>query len=81
MRSFASAQTGSVERVRRVVPQLRAGMVEVNGARRAAGAPFGGVKASGNGREGGTWGLREFLEVKSISGWPAAEAAAEGSAS
>ena len=48
----------------------RAGMVEVNGARRSAGSPFGGVKASGNGREGGVMGLREFREVKAVSGWP-----------
>jgi aldehyde dehydrogenase (NAD+) len=66
-------QSGCDERVRRVVPKLRAGMVEVNGKRRSARAPFGGVKASGNGREGGVWGLREFLDVKAISGWPGDE--------
>ena len=27
------------------------------------------MKASGNGREGGKWGIEDFLEVKSISGW------------
>ena len=53
----------------RVCRQLRSGMVEMNGQSRGAGAPFGGMKASGNGREGGTWGLEEFLEVKSVSGW------------
>jgi len=63
-------QTGSADRIRRVVPQLKAGMVEVNGERRSARSPFGGVKASGNGREGGEFGLREFLEVKAVSGWP-----------
>ena len=62
-------QTGSAERVRRVVPRLKAGMVEVNGARRSPRSPFGGVKQSGNGREGGEHGLREFLEVKAVSGW------------
>lgn len=67
-------QSGSRERVRRVVPRLKAGMVEVNGARRNLAAPFGGVKASGNGREGGVWGLREFLDVKSVSGWPSEDA-------
>jgi aldehyde dehydrogenase (NAD+) len=27
------------------------------------------MKQSGNGREGGTWGIEDFLEVKSIAGW------------
>ena len=36
---------------------------------RGAGAPFGGYRQSGNGREGGVWGLEDFLEVKSVSGW------------
>mmetsp|Transcript_61988 Transcript_61988/g.184502 ORF Transcript_61988/g.184502 Transcript_61988/m.184502 type:complete len:104 (+) Transcript_61988:3-314(+) len=63
-------QTGDESRARRVARSLRAGMVVVNGASRAAGSPFGGVRQSGNGREGGTWGLQEFLEVKAISGWP-----------
>ena len=31
----------------------------------------GGVKDSGVGREGGIWGIEEFLELKSVSGWPA----------
>lgn len=64
-------QTQDPERARRVARQLRAGMIEINGGRRGAGAPFGGMKQSGNGREGGRYGIDEFLEVKSVGGWPA----------
>ena len=62
-------QTTDSERAQRVARRLRSGMVEMNGQMRGAGAPFGGYGQSGNGREGGTWGLEEFLEVKSVSGW------------
>ncbi len=64
-------QSEDGERRNRLARQLRSGMVEMNGKSRAAGAPFGGVKASGRAREGGTWGIEEFLEVKAISGWAA----------
>ena len=64
-------QSGDETRCRRLARRLRAGMVEVNGTSRSAGSPFGGVKASGNGREGGVWGLEDFMEVKSVGGWPA----------
>lgn len=53
----------------RLARVLRSGMVEMNGQPRALGSPFGGVKASGRAREGGVWGIEEFLEVKAISGW------------
>ena len=62
-------QTQDAEKLKRVSRKLRSGMVEANGIRRGAGAPFGGVKQSGNGREGGKWGLEDFLEVKLVSGW------------
>ena len=62
-------QTADPARARRLARRLRAGMVEINGNSRGAGAPFGGTRQSGNGREGGVWGLEEFLEVKSVSGW------------
>ena len=64
-------QTTDNERARRVARQLRSGMVEMNGLPRGAGSPFGGYGQSGNGREGGEWGIEEFLEVKAISGWNA----------
>lgn len=64
-------QSGDDARRNRVAMQLRSGMVEMNGQPRGAGAPFGGVKASGNGREGGVWGLEDFCEVKAVSGWGA----------
>jgi aldehyde dehydrogenase (NAD+) len=60
----AYVQTGSAERARRVTAQLRAGVVAINGQGAASGSPFGGYKQSGNGREGGTFGLEEYLEVK-----------------
>ncbi|MCB0972018.1 MAG: aldehyde dehydrogenase family protein, partial [Acidimicrobiales bacterium] len=64
----AYLQTSDADRARRVTRQLRAGMVQLNGSNRAAGSPFGGYKQSGVGREGGRWGIEEFLEVKSVSG-------------
>ncbi|MEO1198981.1 MAG: aldehyde dehydrogenase family protein [Pseudomonadota bacterium] len=62
-------QSGDPERIRRVSRQLRTGMVQVNGAGHRSESPFGGYKQSGIGREGGTYGLEEFLEVKAVSGW------------
>ena len=61
-------QSDNPERARRIARQIRAGMVQVNGSGRAAGSPFGGYKMSGIGREGGVWGIEEFLEIKLISG-------------
>ncbi|SFK93261.1 aldehyde dehydrogenase family protein [Shimia haliotis] len=63
-------QTQDDDKRLRVARQLRSGMVETNGVGRVNGSPFGGYGQSGNGREGGTWGLDEFCEVKSISGVP-----------
>ncbi len=62
-------QTGDVDKLRRVARRLRSGMVEGNGQGFGQGSPFGGYKQSGNGREGGRFGLHEFLETKAVSGW------------
>jgi aldehyde dehydrogenase (NAD+) len=64
-------QTQDPAKSNRIALQLRSGMVEINGQSRGAGAPFGGMKQSGNGREGGVWGIEDFLEVKSVAGWAA----------
>ncbi|MGQ7262743.1 NAD-dependent succinate-semialdehyde dehydrogenase [Vreelandella sp. V005] len=54
-----------LSRVWRVAEALEYGMVGINtGAISNAAAPFGGVKASGLGREGGHQGLEEYLETK-----------------
>ena len=62
-------QTQDKEKAKRVAKHLRSGGVEINGFGVSGGTPFGGFKQSGNGREGGKWGLEEYLEVKAISGW------------
>jgi aldehyde dehydrogenase (NAD+) len=65
--NYVQSQDGA--RRNRLARLLRSGMVEMNGKSRGAGSPFGGVKASGRAREGGHWGIEEFLEPKAISGW------------
>lgn len=65
----ARVQTQDMKKAQRVARQLDAGMVQINGASLASGTPFGGFKQSGIGREGGKWGLEDYLEVKAISGW------------
>ncbi len=62
----AYVQTGNAERAERVASRLRAGMVHINGGPHRYGSPFGGYKQSGNGREGGRFGLEDFLEVKTV---------------
>ena len=63
--------SGDPAKAAAVAPRLRAGMVAVNNWGPSPGAPFGGYKQSGNGREAGLFGLKDFMEVKSISGIPA----------
>jgi aldehyde dehydrogenase (NAD+) len=57
---------------RRIGAQIRAGQVTLNGASGNMNTPFGGFKMSGNGREWGEYGLRDFLEVKAVIGVDAA---------
>ena len=52
--------------------RIRAGQVALNGASGDMKTPFGGFKMSGNGREYGEFGLRDFLEVKAVIGVDAA---------
>jgi len=59
-------------RARRVGNRIRAGQVALNGAAGDMKTPFGGFKMSGNGREYGEHGLRDFLEVKAVIGVDAA---------
>jgi aldehyde dehydrogenase (NAD+) len=59
-------------RARHIGARIRAGQVILNGARGDMNTPFGGFKRSGNGREWGEHGLRDFLEIKAMLGADAA---------
>jgi aldehyde dehydrogenase (NAD+) len=65
----AYVQSHDLQRARRIARALRAGMVHLNYPPTDLRAPFGGYKRSGNGREWGEAGLREYLETKSIVGY------------
>jgi succinate-semialdehyde dehydrogenase / glutarate-semialdehyde dehydrogenase len=61
----AYAFTQNPKRMRETVARLEAGMVGINSfALAAAEAPFGGIKSSGMGREGGDVGIHDYLNVK-----------------
>jgi aldehyde dehydrogenase (NAD+) len=63
--------SASTERALRVGRQVRAGMMEVNGASRSApDTPFGGMKQSGLGRERGRTGMEEYLDLRVIAHHP-----------
>ena len=64
----AYVYTSNLKRAFRVIEGLETGMVGLNqGMVSNAGAPFGGVKQSGFGREGGHEGIEEYLEVKYVA--------------
>jgi aldehyde dehydrogenase (NAD+) len=58
--------SADTDRATEVARELRTGTVGVNDYQLDIGAPFGGVKASGIGRELGPEGLDEFFDLKSI---------------
>ena len=64
--------SGDPERAKAIARRIRSGNVHLNGAPVDNKAPFGGYKQSGNGREWGSHGFEEFLEVKAIMGYNAA---------
>ena len=57
---------GEPSHAQEVARKIRAGQVIINGGARGTGAPFGGYKSSGNGREHGLHGLEECLETKAV---------------
>ncbi len=58
--------SGDPDRADRIARRLRTGQVDINGGAYNYAAPFGGYKQSGHGREGGHWGIEEYLAVKSL---------------
>ncbi|WP_417829402.1 NAD-dependent succinate-semialdehyde dehydrogenase [Thalassospira sp.] len=57
-----------IGRIQRLADRLETGVVGINdGTTSHEGAPFGGVKESGQGREGGHWGFEEYLEPKYLN--------------
>jgi aldehyde dehydrogenase (NAD+) len=59
-------QSSDVAHATKVAAKMRTGNVHINGSGPDFGAPFGGYKQSGNGREWGELGFEEFLEVKAV---------------
>ena len=57
---------GEAGHAHEVAKKIRAGQIIINGGAKGTGAPFGGYKSSGNGREHGRHGLEECLETKAV---------------
>ena len=69
----AYIQSKDIEKARKAAARMRVGNVHINYPAWDAGMPFGGYKQSGNGREYAEYGLEDFLEIKGIAGYEAAE--------
>jgi len=65
-------QGEDIDHARRVAAKIRAGNIHLNGASGGMDVPFGGFKQSGNGREWGSHGFTDYLEIKAIEGYSAA---------
>jgi len=63
--------SGDPAEAAKIAGKLRAGLVTINSWGPTPGTAFGGFKQSGNGREGGKYGLTDFMEIKTIVGEPA----------
>ena len=65
------AVTTDQARIRRLASSLETGIIGINdGVPAIASVPFGGLKQSGFGREGGRWGVEEYLETVTVSSIP-----------
>ncbi|MDG2046329.1 MAG: aldehyde dehydrogenase family protein [Halioglobus sp.] len=62
-------QSSDLDHAREVASRIRAGNVHINGASGGFNVPFGGFKQSGNGREWGSHGFTDFLEIKAVEGF------------
>jgi aldehyde dehydrogenase (NAD+) len=62
-------QSSDINHARKVASRIRAGNVHINGASGGFDVPFGGFKQSGNGREWGSHGFTDFLEIKAVEGY------------
>ena len=63
----AEVWSGNLERAEKLAKRIRSGFVAINGMVRSdPRLPFGGVKKSGIGRELSHYGLKEFVNIKTV---------------